>query len=82
MGNFGGQVLREIMSTRLGNDDSASVADVMVALRHKHAAAHKHCSKCISTSEVARHKVAGDIENSSTSLVFSILWHSCIDFKF
>ena len=60
--NFGGQALRALMATKLGNDDSVSIAEAIASLCHEPAATHKHRNKTSSTSDTSRRKALGVIK--------------------
>ena len=60
--SFGGQELRALMATKLGNDDSVNMSESMAALRHNSVAAHKHYNKTSGISETSEHKALGIIK--------------------
>ena len=60
--DFGGQALRVLMATKLGNDASMNISDSMAALRHNSVAAHKHYNKTSGISETCKYKALGLIE--------------------
>ena len=51
-----------LMVTKLSNDDSVNITEVMAALRHRSTSAHKHCNKTSGASETNRHKALGIIK--------------------
>ena len=60
--NFEVQDFRALMATKIVNDDSVNITESMSSLRHKSAAAHKHCNKTSEISETNRNKVLIIIE--------------------
>ena len=61
--DFGGQALRALMATKLGNDTSVNISESMAAaLRHNSVAAHKHHNKTSGISETCKYKVLGLIK--------------------
>ena len=57
--SFGGQALRALMATKLGDDDSANTSESMAALRHASASAHKHHNETSGVSETSKYKALG-----------------------
>ena len=60
--SFGAQALRAFMVTKLGKDASINTSEVMAALRHKSASAHKTYNKTSKISETNRHIALGIIK--------------------
>ena len=54
--DFGGQALRALIATKLGNDTSVNIPESMVALGHNYVAAHKHYNKTSRISETYKYK--------------------------
>ena len=57
--SFGGQALRALVATKLGDDDGASTPESIAALRHTSASAHKHHNETSGVSETSKYKALG-----------------------
>jgi len=73
--NFGGQALRALMATKLGDDASVNISESMAALRHNSAPAHKHYNKTSGTNETCKYKAFVSLKNSNIVFIF-LTFHS------